>query len=38
MERIAIVDGIRTPFCKMGTAFNNMGAVDLGRIASRELI
>ncbi len=38
MERIAIVDGIRTPFCKMGTAFNNLSAVDLGRIASRELI
>jgi acetyl-CoA acetyltransferase family protein len=38
MERIAIVEGIRTPFCKMGTAFNNLSAVDLGRIASREAI
>jgi acetyl-CoA acyltransferase len=38
MERIAIVDGIRTPFCKMGTVFNNLSAVDLGRIAARELI
>ena len=38
MERIAIVDGIRTPFCKMGTVFNNLSAVELGRIASRELI
>ena len=38
MERIAIIDGIRTPFCKMGTAFNNLGAQELGRIATRELI
>ena len=38
MERIAIVDGIRTPFCKMGTAFNDLSAVELGRIAARELI
>ena len=38
MKRIAIVDGIRTPFCKMGTSFNYLSAVDLGRIAMRELI
>ncbi len=38
MERIAIIDGIRTPFCKMGTAFNFTSAQELGRIASRELI
>jgi acetyl-CoA acetyltransferase family protein len=38
MERIAIVDGVRTPFTKMGTNFNNLSAVDLGRIATRELI
>ena len=38
MERIAIVDGIRTPFSKMGANFNNLGAQDLGRIAARELI
>lgn len=38
MERIAIIDGIRTPFCKMGSAFNFTSAQDLGRIASRELI
>ncbi len=38
MERIAIVNGIRTPFCKMGTAFNNLSAQELGRIAARELI
>jgi len=38
MSRIAIIDGIRTPFCKMGTVFNDMSAQELGRIAVRELI
>lgn len=38
MERIAIVDGIRTPFAKMGTDFNDLSAQELGRIAARELI
>lgn len=38
MERIAIIDGIRTPFCKMGSAFNFTSAQELGRIAARELI
>ncbi len=38
MERIAIIDGIRTPFCKMNTAFNYLSAQELGRIAARELI
>jgi acetyl-CoA acetyltransferase family protein len=38
MERIAIIDGIRTPFCKMGTAFNYMSAQQLGTAATRELI
>ncbi len=38
MKRIAIVNGIRTPFCKMGTVFNDMTASELGRIAVRELI
>ena len=38
MERIAIVDGIRTPFCKMNTVFNYLSAQELGRIATRELI
>lgn len=38
MERIAIVDGVRTPFTKMGTAFNYLSAQELGRIATRELI
>ncbi len=38
MSRIAIINGVRTPFCKMGTAFNNLGAQELGRIVTRELI
>lgn len=38
MERIVVVDGVRTPFCKMGTNFNFLGAQDLGRIVAREVI
>jgi len=38
MERVAIIDGIRTPFSKMGANFNNLSAQELGRIALRELI
>ena len=38
MERIAIIDGIRTPLCKMGTAFNFMSAQQLAQIATRELL
>ncbi|MBL8012678.1 MAG: thiolase family protein [Candidatus Omnitrophica bacterium] len=38
MGRIAIIDGIRTPFCKMGTAFNFTSAQELGRIVTRELL
>ena len=38
MEKIAIIDGVRTPFTKMGTDFNDLGAEHLGRIAMRELI
>ncbi len=38
MERIVIVDGVRTAQCKMGTHFNFLGAEELGRIVVRELI
>ena len=38
MERIAIVEGIRTPFSRMGANFNGLSAQELGRIAARELI
>ncbi len=37
-RRVAIVDGCRTPFAKSGTDFKHLSAVDLGKIAVRELI
>ena len=37
-EPIYIVDGIRTPFAKMGTAFAETDAVELGRAATAELL
>src|SRR3989338_8825424 len=38
MERIAVINGIRTPFCKMGTDLKDLDAQELGRIATRELL
>src|SRR3989338_9769079 len=38
MSRIAIVDGIRTPFVKAWTDFADIPAQELGRIAVRELL
>ncbi|MDP1854333.1 MAG: thiolase family protein [Candidatus Omnitrophota bacterium] len=38
MSRIAIVDGIRTPFVKAWTDFDAIPAHELGRIAVRELL
>src|SRR5438445_7881473 len=38
MERLVIVDGVRTPFCKMGTEFAHLGADELGRIAVNALL
>ncbi len=38
LNRVAVVAGIRTPFCKMGTSFNDMDAQVLGRIVTRELV
>jgi acetyl-CoA acyltransferase len=38
MDRIAIVDGLRTPFTKRGGAFANLSAVDLGRTVVAELV
>ena len=38
MERIAIIDGLRTPFCKMGTALKDVSAQELGRLVTRELL
>lgn len=33
-----IVDGVRTPFCKMGTALSAMDAVELGRTAATGVL
>jgi len=37
-RRVAIVKGLRTPFVKMGSAFSNLTALDLGRIVVQELV
>ncbi|WP_369433736.1 acetyl-CoA C-acyltransferase [Psychromonas sp. MME1] len=37
-ERLAIIEGIRSPFCKAGTAFKGMQADQLGAIVVRELM
>jgi acetyl-CoA acyltransferase len=36
--RIAIVDGLRTPFAKRGGALAGMSAIDLGRVVVSELV
>ena len=36
--RMVIVDGVRTPFCKMGTALASLAPDDLGRIAVKALL
>lgn len=38
MTRIAVINGIRTPFCKMGTAFNDLSAQELGRLVAAEVL
>lgn len=38
MSRIAIVDGMRTPFARAWTDFGDIQAQELGRIAVRELL
>ena len=37
-ERLVIVDGVRTPFCKAGTDLAALGADELGRIAVSALL
>ncbi|HEY5714868.1 MAG TPA: thiolase family protein [Psychromonas sp.] len=37
-ERLAIVDGIRSPFCKAGTSMANIFADDLGAVIVKELV
>jgi len=36
--RLAIIDGVRTPFCKAGGTFKALQADDLGAIASKALL
>ena len=38
MTRLAIIDGIRTPFCKAGTDLKSLPAQELGRLAVSELL
>jgi len=35
---VVVIDGCRTPFCRSGTAFNDLRAYDLGRMAVSGLI
>ena len=37
-ERLVIIDGVRTPFCKIGTELAALSADDLGRIAVDALL
>jgi acetyl-CoA C-acetyltransferase/acetyl-CoA acyltransferase len=37
-DRLVIVDGVRTPFCKAGTELAGFGADELGRIAVNALL
>ncbi len=37
-KRVVIVDGVRTPYIKAWTLFNDLSASELGRIAVRELM
>ena len=37
-RRVAIIGGCRTPFSKSGTDLKHLSAVDLGKVAVRELI
>src|ERR1051325_2170016 len=37
-ERLVIVDGIRTPFCKAGSDLASLSADELGRIAVNALL
>lgn len=37
-QRIAIVEGVRTPFARQSTAYKNMSAQDLARTVVKELV
>ena len=38
MKRLVIIDGLRTPFCKMGSDLAALGADELGRAAVQALL
>lgn len=38
MERVAIVEGFRSPYIKAGTEFKDISAIELGRSVLRELL
>src|SRR5689334_22023290 len=38
LSRVAVVQGLRTPFAKAGTALADLTALDLGRIVVQELV
>src|SRR3989442_13321697 len=37
-DRLLIIDGVRTPFCKAGTDLASLGADELGRVAVNALL
>jgi len=37
-RRVAIIDGVRTPFAKAGTLLKQLGVIELGKLAVSELI
>src|SRR5215471_18857180 len=37
-KRVAVVAGIRTPFARSGTSFDDITAVELGGMAVKELV
>jgi len=38
MKRVAVVAGIRTPFARSGTSYDDIAAVELGGMAVKELV
>jgi acetyl-CoA acyltransferase len=38
VRRVAIVAGLRTPFCKSGTSYRDLSALDLGKAVVGELL
>ena len=38
LRKVVVIDGCRTPFCRSGTAFNDLTTYDLGRMAVSSLL